>query len=384
MRHHNSLLHQLLQFVPWSTFDQLVERYEADARVRRLTTKSQFVALLHGQLSGAHSLREIEATLTSQATRLYHVGAKAPARSTLADANARRPAEVFCDLFGALLCQAGRGLRRHAREAVHLLDATHLPLQALAQAWAPGKSGQAAAAKLHVDLDGTAGLPVHFEVTPARINDITVAKALILRPGETYVFDLGYYDFGWWRELHDAGCRFVTRLKRHTRPTVVETRPVADGGPIVTDRIVRLDGRLKSNRINPLAGLELREIEVVIATGTRLRIISNDLAASAETIAALYKARWHIELFFRWVKQNLKIRHFLGTSGNAVRAQIAVALIAFLLLRMAHAAQTAVPSILTFTRLVRANLMHRRALDRLKGPPDPKPPNHDQSELDLC
>lgn len=383
MRHHNSLLHQLLQFVPWSKFDQLVDRYGADARTRRLSSKSQLVALLHGQLSGAHSLREIEATLASQAARLYHVGAKAPARSTLADANARRPAGVFCDLFGVLLLHAHTGLRRHAREAVHLLDATHLPLHALAQAWAPGKRGQAAAAKLHVDLDGTAGLPVHFEVTPARINDITVAKTLIARPGETYVFDLGYYDFGWWRELHDAGCRFVTRLKRHTRPSLVAERPVAEGGPIVADRIVRLDGRLKSNRLNPLAGLELREIEVVIATGTRLRIISNDLAAPAEAIATLYKTRWQIELFFRWVKQNLKMRRFLGTSENAVRTQIAIALIAYLLLRMAHAAQTAVPSILTFTRLVRANLMHRRALQSLNAPPDPRPPNHNQWELDL-
>lgn len=384
MRHHNSLLHQLLQFLPWSTFDQLVEGYGADARVRRLSTKSQFVALLHGQLSGAHSLREIEATLASQRARLYHVGVKAPARSTLADANAKRPADVFCDLFGVLLGQTQRGLRRHAREAVHLIDATHIPLNALAQSWAPGKKGEAAAAKLHVDLDGLAGVPVHFEVTPGRVNDITMAKRLVARPGETYVFDLGYYDFGWWRELHDAGCRFVTRLKRHTRPSLVATRPVPAGGAIVADRIVRLDGRQSSQRANPLADIELREIEVVISTGTRLRIVSNDLAAPAETIAALYKARWQIELFFRWVKQNLKIRRFLGTSENAVRAQIAVALIAYLLLRLAHATQRAVPSLLTFTRLVRANLMHRRALDRINGPPPPNHPHLDQLDLALC
>jgi hypothetical protein len=147
---------------------------------------------------------------------------------------------------------------------------------------------------------------------------------------------------------------------------------------------VRLDGRLKTNRANPLAGIELREIAVMIGTGKRLRIITNDLDAIATQIAELYKARWQIELFFKWVKQNLKIRRFLGTSENAVKIQIAVALIAYLLLRMAHAAQSAVASILTFTRLVRANLMHRRDFDRLDRPPAPIPTDSAQQELALC
>lgn len=384
MRHENSLMHGLLKFVPWRIFDRLVDEHDADRGVRRLNTKSQFIALLYGQLSGAHSLREIETTLASQATRLYHLGARAPARSTLADANAQRPAALFCNLFAALLRQTHGGLRRQAREAVHLLDATHIPLLALAQSWAPGKRGQTAAAKLHVALDAAAGVPVHFDVTPVRTNDITVAKAMIARPGATYVFDLGYYDFGWWRQLHDAGCRFVTRLKGHTRPHLVATRPLASGSPVTADRVVRFDWRLKASRANPLAGIELREIEVVIDSGKRLRILSNDLDAPAEAIADLYKTRWQIELFFRWLKQNLKIKRFLGASENAVRMQIAVALIAYLLLRMAHAAQTAVPSILAFTRLVRVNLMHRRTLDRLDRPPSPKPRDLNQLDLALC
>lgn len=384
MRHHNSLLHGLLQFVPWGTFDRLVDQYAADAGVRTLSTKSQFIALLHGQMAGLHSLRAIEATLASHAARLYHLGGTAPARSTLADANAKRPAQVFCAVFRALLAQAHPGLRRHAREAVHLLDATHIELNALARAWAPDKQRGGAAAKLHVDLDAGAGVPVHFDVTPARINDITVAKMMLPEPGATYVFDLGYYDFAWWRGLHQAGCRFVTRLKSHTRPTIVATQAVAADGSVTADRMVRFEGRLKGRRTNPLAGLELREIEVVIASGKRLRIISNDLTSPAEHIADLYKRRWQIELFFKWVKQNLEIRRFLGTSQNAVKIQIAVALIAYLLVRLAHTAQTGVASILTFIRLVRANLMHRRALDQLQAPPYPKPHNPAQHELALC
>jgi len=205
------------------------------------------------------------------------------------------------------------------------------------------------------DLD--ARMPVHFDVTPARTNDIEVAKALDLTPGTTYVFDLGYYDFTWWRRLHDTDCRFVTRLKRNTRPKVIEERPVEPGGSILADRVIAVAWPMSKNRKNPLRDVPLREIVVVIETGKKLRIVSNDLDASAKEIADLYKARWKIELFFKWVKQNLKIRRFIGTSETAVRIQIAVALIAFLLLKIAFKAQSVVTSLLAFTRLVRAQLL---------------------------
>ena len=189
-----------------------------------------------------------------------------------------------------------------------------------------------------------------------------------LEAGATYVFDLGYYDFSWWAALGAQGCRFVTRLKSHTRPTLVEERSVDAGSSIVTDRIIRLAGRLAGSRRNPIEK-PLREVHVRIDTGKVLRLVSNDLQAPAQEIAELYKTRWQIELFFRWVKQTLKIRRFLGTSLNAIRAQIAAALIAYLLLRMAHAVQRAVASILTFARLVRANLMHARSIHHLAAPP---------------
>lgn len=382
MRHHNSVLHGLLQFIPWGRFERLVDEHGADARVRRFSTKSQLVALLHAQLSGAQSLREIEATMSSHRSRLYHLGAEAPARSTLADANANRPAAVFGALFASLLKQAHPGLRRNAREAVNLIDATHIPLGALAKGFA--HDGRGSGAKMHTVLDAASGLPVTFDVTHARINDITMAKDLRRHAGQTYVFDLGYYDFGWWRDLHAARCRFVTRLKTHTRPQIVEVRPVAAGGPVKSDKIVRMAWRMTANRTNPLAQVPLREIEVVIESGKKLRIVTNDLDATADEIAALYKMRWQIELFFRWVKQNLKIKRFIGTSENAVRLQIAVAMIAYLLLRIAHAAQSNVLSLLEFTRLIRANLMHRRSLHSLRMP---NPPDHlhpDQKQLALC
>lgn len=383
MRHHNSLFHQLLQVVPWDRFAKIVEHHGADRRVRRLTTKSQLVALMYGQLTGSQSLREIEQGLGTHAQRLYHLGATKPARSTFADANAKRPAQVFADLFAVMTMSASRGLRRHVREAVHLVDATSIRLTDVSRAWADYEA-HGALVKVHVDFDAERAIPANIAITPARINDIVMAHALPVEPGATYVFDLGYYDFSWWSRLDEAGCRIVTRLKTNTRPRVVETRPVPADGPIVSDRIVTIDRRLQGNRLNPLAGIGLREVVVAIDKGRTLRLLTNDLDATAEGIAALYKARWQIELFFRWVKQHLKIKRFLGTSENAVRTQIAVALIVFLMLRLAAEATRATVSLLTFTRLVRTNLMHLRPLQDLDRPPPERTRDIRQQELCLC
>lgn len=382
MRHHNTLLHGLLQFIPWGRFDALVDEHGSDRRVRKLSSKSQLITLIQAQLSGASSLREIEATMASQRAHLYHLGAAAPRRSTLADANAERSAEVFCQLFQVLLAQAHPGLRKASRDAVRLIDATSVGLTSHAKSWA-SYGARGCAAKLHVVFDPAAALPVHFVVAPARINDITPAKAMPIEPGTTYVFDLGYYDFSWWAALDAQGCRFVTRLKSHTRPMLIEERPVEVGGTIIADRVIRLANRLAGNRRNPL-DRPLREVHVRLDTGKILRLVSNDLDAPAHEIAQLYKTRWQIELFFRWVKQTLKIRRFLGTSENAIRAQIAAALIAYLLLRMAHAAQRQVMSILTFARLVRANLMHARSIHHLAAPPPTPPSLPGQMDLRFC
>jgi transposase len=379
MRHHNSVFHQLLKRVPWTAFDRLVEEHGADWRVRRLSTKSQFVALLYGQLSQAASLREIEAGLLSHQLRLYHLGAGPVCRSTLADANAQRPAEVFCELLAALMGLAHRGLRRALADTTYLIDSTPLRLDQRSARWARF-SADVCGAKVHVVYDPDADQPVYAAVSDARVNDITAAKAMPIEPGATYVFDLGYYDYRWWAELSDAGCRIVTRFKKNTPLQLVEELPRPKDGAILSDRIGFLPRRQAQSRKNPMADA-VREVRVKTDTGKVLRILSNDLDATASEIAELYKRRWAIELFFRWIKQTLKIRHFLGTSRNAVRIQIAVALIAFLLLRLAQAAQTAIQSPLAFARVVRANLMHRRRLDCLLNPQQIQAANPNQLVL---
>jgi Transposase DDE domain/Domain of unknown function (DUF4372) len=373
MRHDNSVLHQVLQHVPWDGFERLVEEHGADKHVRRLSTKSQLIAMLYGQLSGASSLREIEAGLESHQARLYHLGVTQPRRSTLADANALRPAEVFGRLFALLLAQAHRGLRRKLWETTYLIDSTSLKLDARSAGWARFSEG-VCGAKLHVIYDPDADQPIYAALSAANVNDITPAQTMPIEAGATYVFDLGYYDYRWWAKLDEAGCRIVSRFKKNTALSLLKELRVPKGSDILSDRIGFLPQRQKYNRQNPFANA-VREVRVKTDTGKVLRILSNDLDAEAKEIADLYKRRWAIELFFRWIKQSLKINHFLGTSQNAVRIQIAAALIAFLLLRLAQATQKAVKSPLTFARLVRANLMHRRRLDRLLEPQDQTPQN---------
>ncbi len=379
MRHQNSVFHDLLKHLPWSELDRLVEQHRADFRVRTLPTKTQLIALLYGQLAGATGLREIVVGLESHAARLYHLGAKPVARSTLSDANALRPSAVFSELLALLIERAHRGLRRKLAETTYLIDSTSLRLTA-ASRWARFSAG-VCGAKAHVIYDPDADRPIYAAITPAKVNDITVAQAMPIEPGATYVFDLGYYDYRWWAALDAQGCRIVSRFKANTPLRLVEELPVPeDDGDILSDRIGFLPARQANSRMNPMHDA-VREVRVRIDTGKVLRILSNDLDATAREIADLYKRRWQIELFFRWIKQTLKITRFLGKSENAVRIQLAVALIAFLLLRLAQATQNAVRSPLAFARLVRANLMHRRRIDRLIGPAPPPPININQLVL---
>ncbi|TMJ44453.1 MAG: IS4 family transposase [Alphaproteobacteria bacterium] len=290
MRHHNSVFHQLLKHLPWDDFDRLARAHRADARARRLTSKSQFLAMLYGQLAGAASLREIVSGIESHAARLYHLGAQLPRRSTLADANHDRPSALFTELLALLMARAHRGLRRRLAETTYLIDATGLRLDARSLHWARFSEG-VCGAKLHVVYDPAADRPIYAAITAARVNDITAAQAMPIEPGATYVFDLGYYDYAWWAKLDAAQCRIVTRLKSNTPLAVVEALPVPAGTAILSDAIGHLPARQGSGRTNPFQD-PVREVRIKLDSGKVLRILSNDLDAPAQEIADLYKRRW--------------------------------------------------------------------------------------------
>jgi transposase len=374
MHHQNTLLHDLGKAMPRWRFEQLARRTGADHRVRTLPCWSQFVALVFAQLAGIASLRELVAALSSHANYAYHLGLGPVRRSTLAEANAKRPLALYEAVLQRLLGQLRPRLAQSARDALRLVDATTLRLSALSDWARVGVHHNAV--KLHLAYDPSAGVPTFFEITAARVNDIAVAKQMPLEAGATYVFDKGYYDFAFWAALDARGCRFVTRRKVNTPLEVIATRPANDG-PIRADRIGRLPGRLARHRHNPYPK-PVRLITVVREDGKTLDLLTNDLEADASQIAALYKARWQVELFFRWVKQHLRIKRFLGTSEHAVKLQILIALIAYLLLRLAQEALPGGASLHQLARLVKVNLMHRKTLIDLLHPPpstvDPTPP----------
>lgn len=376
MRHQNSVFHSLTKYIPWNRFDELVDEYKADHRVRTLKTKDQFLALLFSQWSGCSSLREIETGLASFASRLYHLGTTVPARSTLADANARRPWQVYGDLFAFMVGEASRKVRRRMGEITRIIDSTSISLSRLSADWVKPAQGHYKG-KVHIVYDPDQDMPLKAEVTPSTVNDITPAKALTLEPGATYVFDLGYYDYAWWSQMDKLGCRFVTRLKSNTHLKEATDLVVpAEAETILSDRIGLLPRRMAASRRNPM-GDPVREITVRIATGKVIRIVTNDLDAPAQEIADLYKQRWQIELLFKWVKQNLEIKHFVGMSQNAVYIQVFVALISYLLLNLARQTQSAIRSAKHFANLVSINIMNRRSIEDLHhqhrpGPPDPR------------
>jgi Transposase DDE domain len=262
---------------------------------------------------------------------------------------------------------------------VRLIDSTGLRLAGVGAEWARF-STSIFGAKAHVIYDPDHGRPVYHAVTAANVNDITAAKEMPIEPGATYVFDLGYYDFAWWAKLDALGCRLVTRFKTNTPLNEPREMPLEPGTTVLGDRIGFLPARQAMNRKNPMQAA-VREIVVKTETGETLRLLSNDLDASAQEIADLYKRRWQIELFFRLMKQTLRITKFVGRSENAVRIQIAVALIAFLLLRALQQTTKDAHGFLELVRLVRANLMHRKDPARLRNPPPPEPLDSRQFQL---
>ena len=253
--------HTVLKHLPWGEFERLIELRGADQRQRGFTAKTQLVAMIYAQLSGALSLREIVGGLSSHQTRLYHLGIGSVRRSSLADANAHRPSALFSDLFAVLVKQAHRALRRKLDGTTYLIDSTSVALNRRSARWARF-SAEVCGAKVHVVYDPDADQPVYSAFSAAGacpragrrpdpwVNDITAAKAMPIEAGASYVFDLGYYDYAWWAKLDAAGCRIVTRLKRNTPLSRVEDQAVAEGSNILSDRIGYLPERQAKSRKN--------------------------------------------------------------------------------------------------------------------------------------
>ena len=361
MRHESTVFVQLLKAIPRGWFAKAVAAHRQGRAKRTLSEWRHLVAMVLAQLSGSCSLRDLGRMVERHPGAMAHLALGPVARSTLSDANATRPAALFEAVAARLSAMAGG--HRLGKEAVRLIDATRIYAGKKVEAWAKG------GVKLHLGFDPDGSRPVWFAVTRDRVNDITAAKTMPVEPGLTYVFDKGYYDFSFWARLHDAKCRFVTRLKKNAPTTLVEERR-PEGEAILSDRVVTLSERIAGKRQNPLQA-KVRLIATTLDTGGEIIVLTNDLDAPAAEIAALYKARWQIELYFKWIKQNLKLAHFLGTSHNALVIQIMAALIAYLLLRLATITHNATIGLQAFARLMPTTLFARRPLATVLEPPPP-------------
>lgn len=291
-------------------------------------------ALLFAQLAGLNSLREIEQALAARPEALYHLGLRLPKRSTLSDASAARPAAVFRDLGRHLMALASRTVRREGAAVIELIDASPIPLRAARFTW-PEADNRVRGLKLFVHYEAAAALPTCFELSSPKTSDTALGRSLEPRPGASYVFDKGFTDYAWWQGIVDAGAIFVTRLKTNAHRREVAATGGRTAFPILADNRLKLGHRKpRGGAENPLYDTPLREVVVAREGKKPLHLVTNDFERPAADIAALYKQRWQIELFFKWIKQNLKVKAFLGRSENAVRTQLCVALIAFLLLRL--------------------------------------------------
>jgi Transposase DDE domain/Domain of unknown function (DUF4372) len=370
LAHHNTVFAQLIKRVSRHEFETLAKTHHEGQQLRRITRWDQFVALATAQLAGRTSLRDVVSNLKAQAHKLYHLGAQHVARASLARVNERQPHTRYAALFENLLARCQARAPRHGfrfKNKLYSLDASLIELCLAVFPWARYRKTQGAI-KLHVGLDHSGHLPAFVAVTEGKTHEIQWARTLELPAGSVVVFDRGLIDYAWYHQLHDQRISFVTRQKTHARYTVTERRAVTGKAGLTSDQTIRLTGTKAERCPMALRRIGYRDPD----TGKHYVFLTNNFKLAARTIAEIYKQRWQIERFFKWIKQNLKIKRFLGTSKNAVLTQLWIALCVYLLLAYLKFVSTLGHSLQHSLRLLQLNLFERRALlPLLRGdPPD--------------
>src|SRR6476620_2047463 len=370
MRFSDSIFGRLLEPINRRQFQAAVDGLDGDAYDKSFKSWDHLVALIYAQLSGNDSLRGVVTGFNANPQHHYHLGTGKLRRSTLSDANARRPSGICAQTFAKLSAMADRQLRREGTEMVRLIDASPIPLNKMCN-WAAW-NGHIRGMKLHVVYDPKEDVPTCVEVTAANINDIEIGRQVPIRNGTTYVFDKGYCRFDWWQKINDRKAFFVTRAKERIRLRAFKHRTIrrrnGDGFKIIADDEVRLVSKGDSRLPIPL-----RRIKVRRENGGVITLLTNDLDRTAVEIASLYKSRWQIELLFRWIKQHLDIRKFIGANDNAIRLQVLAAMIAYLLLRIAARVNCIKMLPLRLAELVGQLLFTRRAMATIDKPPPINP-----------
>jgi hypothetical protein len=324
---------QVMEFAPWHTFRRLITKYQGNFNVRTFTCMDQYLCMAFAQLTYRESLRDIEACLRAQPSKLYHLGLRGNiSRSALADANESRDWRIYADFAQALIRIARRlyaqeSLGIDLSETVYALDSTTIDLYLSLFSWA-GFRKTKAAVKLHTLLDLRGGIPSFIHISDGRLHDVNVLDVLISEPGAFYVMDRGYLDFDRLYTLHQAGSFFVTRSRSNTQLKRLYSRSVDRATGLICDQIVELTV-FYSRRGYPE---RLRRIRYRDSEGRPYVFLTNHMTLPAITICDLYRVRWQVELFFKWIKQHLRIKRFFGTSDNAVKTQVWIAVSVYVLI----------------------------------------------------
>ncbi len=367
MAHCTTLFNTMLNFIPKHQFSALEKRHSTGRRSRSFSRWSQFVHLMFMQLTGRSSLRDGIQSMNSRANNLYHLGAKPVSRSTFADANNVRPASLYEALFLKIYQRCRIVSPKHKfkfKNKLFSLDASVIDLSLSAFPWARFRRTKSAV-KIHTLLDHSGYLPAFVAITDGKTHETKVATSLSLPKGSIVVEDKAYNDYQWFADLTQTGIFFITRQKRNAIYRVTERRNVNKKQGLCSDQTIKLTSIKGQECPHPLRRIGYRDPE----TKKHYVFLTNNFKLSPKTIADIYKDRWQIEIFFRWIKQNLKIKAFIGNSRNAVMTQIFVALIAYLLLCLLKYLSKVSVSLQNLLRVIQLNLFRKCSLRELFRPP---------------
>ncbi len=361
------LFAQIMEFVPWTSFARIVDRYGGDLRVRNLACTEQFRAMAFAQLTYRESLRDIATCLLANRSKLYGMGFRSPVRrSTLADANEGRDWRIWADLAALLIrrarklyCNDGFGLELD--NTVYALDATTIDLCLSLFPWAPFRSTKAAV-RLHTLLDLRGNIPAFIHITDGKTHEVNVLDMLTFEAGAFYVMDRGYLDFSRLFALHQTGAFFVTRAKRGMDARRVYSMPTNRASDVICDQRIALNGfYISRDYPEQLRRIRFKDSE----TGKTLVFLTNNTALPALTIAALYKSRWQVELFFKWIKQHLRIKRFIGNSENAVKTQIWCAVATYVLIAIVKKELQIDASLYTLLQILSVSVFEKTPLQQV-------------------
>src|SRR6202521_5099309 len=361
-----TLFAQVMDFLPWKTCHRIVARYGGDHRVRTLSCAEQFRIMAFAQLTYRESLRDIEVCLAAQAAKLYHMGIREPvARSTLADASERRDWRIYADYAQVLIVQARKlyaadSLGMELSTTVYALDSTTIDLCLSMFPWAHFRSTKAAV-KMHTLLDLRGPIPTFIHISDGKLGDVNVLDLLVPEPGAYYVMDRGYVDFQRLFNLHQSASFFVTRAKKNMHAHRVYSASVDKATGLICDQTIAMDGfYAKQHCPEHLRRIRFNDPD----TGKTLGFLTNQFNLPALSICTLYKNRWSVELFFKWVKQHLRIKRFYGTSENAVKSQIWIAVSIYVLIAIIKKRLNLEPSLYTLLQVLSVTVFEKMPLQQ--------------------